>query len=58
VPYKSGVSLMESALDNNPEGVLKLVWTHGLQITESSSTSKKKYRVVRRRVSAKDTIPL
>jgi hypothetical protein len=54
VSYKSGVSLMESALNNSPEGILKLVWEHGLQITES----KRGYRVSRRKLSGKETIPL
>ena len=37
VAYRSGTSLMERAIDNSPEAVLKLVYDFGMQITEGKN---------------------
>jgi hypothetical protein len=54
VPYKSGVSLLDKIMEASPVAAVELVWDHGLQITEG----KRGFRVSRRKVSDKDTLPL
>jgi hypothetical protein len=51
VPYKSGVSFLDKVMDTSPATAVKIVWNHGLQITEG----KRGFRATRRKVSAKDT---